>query len=197
MCQPIGIQVFATEIRSNLSLSEVDQLTQEKCKLPEWRRWEAVEMYISLRSIPVPILTVLWIRIRMDPERLPGYGSGIIVPDPAKYEEQINKNVISLWILDCVHCRTGRYLVGFSFWLNLRCFNFISKYRILKYVAWIRIRMDPELLSGSWTRKIQSWIRNKPFLILNTGTGISYRRQQIYFSERWNEWKWRYKVFFF
>ena len=33
----------------------------------------------------------------MDPELLPGSGSGIIVPDPdpAKYEEQI-KNVISL-----------------------------------------------------------------------------------------------------
>ena len=31
---------------------------------------------------------VLWIRIRMDPELLPGSGSGIIVPDPdpAKYE---------------------------------------------------------------------------------------------------------------
>ena len=28
--------------------------------------------------------TVLWIRIRMDPKLLPG--SGIIVPDPAKYE---------------------------------------------------------------------------------------------------------------
>ena len=30
----------------------------------------------------------------MDPELLPG--SGIIVPDPAKYELQINQNVISL-----------------------------------------------------------------------------------------------------
>ena len=31
---------------------------------------------------------VLWIRIRMDQELLPelGSGSGIIVPDPAKYE---------------------------------------------------------------------------------------------------------------
>ena len=29
---------------------------------------------------------VLRIRIRMDPELLPGSGSGIIVPDPAKYE---------------------------------------------------------------------------------------------------------------
>ena len=27
---------------------------------------------------------VLWIRIRMDPELLPGSGSGIKVPDPAK-----------------------------------------------------------------------------------------------------------------
>ena len=32
---------------------------------------------------------------------------------------------------------------------------------------WIRIRMDPELLPGSVTRKIQSWIRirNKSFRI--------------------------------
>ena len=30
---------------------------------------------------------VLWIRIRMGPELLPGSGSGIIVPDPAKYEK--------------------------------------------------------------------------------------------------------------
>ena len=33
-------------------------------------------------------VAVLWIRIRMDPELLPGSGSGIIVPDPepAKHE---------------------------------------------------------------------------------------------------------------
>ena len=39
-------------------------------------------------------------------------------------------------------------------------------------MAWIRIRMDPELLLGSGfgTRKIQSWIRirNKSFRIHNT-----------------------------
>ena len=35
-------------------------------------------------------------------------------------------------------------------------------------MAWIRIRMDPELLHGSGARKIQSWIRNKSFLIHNT-----------------------------
>ena len=53
----------------------------------------------------------------MDPDLLPGSGSGIIVPDPvpAKYEKQININIISLGILDCVFCRTGRYLVGSSF----------------------------------------------------------------------------------
>ena len=32
----------------------------------------------------LPLSPVLWIQIRMDPELLPG--SGIIVPDPAKYE---------------------------------------------------------------------------------------------------------------
>ena len=37
-------------------------------------------------------------------------------------------------------------------------------------MGWIRIRMDPELLPGSGTRKIQSWIRilNKSFRIHNT-----------------------------
>ena len=48
---------------------------------------------------------VLWIRIRMDPELLPGFGSGIIVPDPdllfriripLNMKEQISKNVNSL-----------------------------------------------------------------------------------------------------
>ena len=36
----------------------------------------------------VNLKAVLWIRIRMDPELLPGSGSGIIVPDPdpAKHE---------------------------------------------------------------------------------------------------------------
>ena len=33
---------------------------------------------------------------------------------------------------------------------------------------WIRIRMDPELLPGSGTRKIQSWIQNKSFRIHNS-----------------------------
>ena len=36
-------------------------------------------------------------------------------------------------------------------------------------MGWIRIRIDPELLPGSGTRKIQSWIRNKSFRIHNTG----------------------------
>ena len=39
----------------------------------------------------VMLKAVLWIRI--DPELLPG--SGIIVPDSAKYEKQIKKTVIS------------------------------------------------------------------------------------------------------
>ena len=48
----------------------------------------------------------------MDPEILPGSGSGIIVPDPAKYEKQINKNVTvflyEFWTVCSVYCRTGR-----------------------------------------------------------------------------------------
>ena len=35
-------------------------------------------------------------------------------------------------------------------------------------MGWIRIRMDPELLHGSETRKFQSWIRNTSFQIHNT-----------------------------
>ena len=39
-------------------------------------------------------------------------------------------------------------------------------------MGWIQIRMDTELLPGSGTRKIQSWIRtrNKSFWIRNTAT---------------------------
>ena len=41
-------------------------------------------------------------------------------------------------------------------------------------MGWIRICIDPELLPGSGTRKIQSWIRirNKTFRIHNTGYKI-------------------------
>ena len=34
---------------------------------------------------------VLWIRIRMDPELLPGSGSVIIVPDPDSAKERADK----------------------------------------------------------------------------------------------------------
>ena len=51
---------------------------------------DEVFSYNSLSGVFVDIWLdpVLWIRIRMDPELLPGSGSGIIVPDPdpAKYE---------------------------------------------------------------------------------------------------------------
>ena len=54
---------------------------------------------------------VLPIRIRMEPEILPG--SGIIVPDPdpaknvrAHYIIQFLFLILALWILDCVCCRT-------------------------------------------------------------------------------------------
>ena len=96
-------------------------------------------------------LVVLWIRIRMNLELLPGSGSGsrIIVPDPdpAKYEKQKNKNVISLWILDCMYCRTGRYLVDPSFWLNLKVFLFYFQIKVTEIIL---------LESGSWS----AWIRN-------------------------------------
>ena len=60
-----------------------------------------------------------------------------------------------------------------SFCMNLikACFCIISDYTYIIYIGWIRIRirMDPELLPGSGTRKIQSRIRNKSFRIHNTG----------------------------
>ena len=44
-----------------------------------------------MRFQPFAVLyRVLWIRIRMDPELLPG--SGIIVPDPAKSESAYKYN---------------------------------------------------------------------------------------------------------
>ena len=56
-------------------------------------------LWIRIQGEKIEEITqVLRIRIRMDPELLPGSESGIIVPDPdpAKYEKQINKTVISL-----------------------------------------------------------------------------------------------------
>ena len=56
--------------------------------------------------------------------------------------------------------------------LNLRWYFYYFQI-YLNNMGWIRIRIDPELLSGSesGTRKIQSWIRlrNKSFRIRNTG----------------------------
>ena len=42
----------------------------------------------------------------------------------------------------------------------------VPDYTYLINISWIR--MDPELLPGSGTWKIQSWIRNKSFRIHNT-----------------------------
>ena len=45
-------------------------------------------------------------------------------------------------------------------------------------MAWIRIRMGPEILPGSGTRKIQSWIRirNISFRIHNTATNAEKKK---------------------
>ena len=50
------------------------------------------------------------------------------------------------------------------------CFCIFPDYIYLINIGWIQIRIDPELLPGSGTRKIQSWIRirNKSFRIHNT-----------------------------
>ena len=49
----------------------------------------------------------------------------------------------------------------------------------------IRIRMDPELLPGSGTQKIQSWIRirNKSFRIHNTGYKLKVKWTAHEFKE--------------
>ena len=56
--------------------------------------------------------------------------------------------------------------------IEFKVFFTISKYaveplRYLNNMVWIRIRVDPELLPGSGTQEIQSWIqiRNKSFRI--------------------------------
>ena len=55
-----------------------------------------MKIFKSLRLIALT-RAVLWIRIRMDPELLPGSGSGIIVPDsdPAKSERADKKKLNS------------------------------------------------------------------------------------------------------
>ena len=94
-------------------------------------------------------------------------------------KEQINKNVIFLWILDFVYCRTEVWnriwQIDDRIFFTIE-FKVVYNFQIyLKNMGWIRIRMDQELLPGSGyesgTRKTQSWIRirNKSFRIHNTG----------------------------
>ena len=54
--------------------------------------------------------------------------------------------------------------------IEFKVFFLISKYSYLNNMGWIRIRMNPELLTGSEAQKIQSWIRiqNKSFRIHNS-----------------------------
>ena len=54
---------------------------------------DKIKILKSFCSNLIKIRVVLWIRIRMHPELLPG--SGIKVLDPAKVKEQINKTVNS------------------------------------------------------------------------------------------------------
>ena len=56
-------EIIGIRIRHNAESKNLSQFKAELC---------------SLRQLKA----VLWIRIRMDPELLPGSGSGIFVPDP-------------------------------------------------------------------------------------------------------------------
>ena len=60
--------------------------------IPIWRPY----IFISGRSVAFSTISCTYVlesvfRIRMDPELLPGSGSGIIVLDPAKMKELIDK----------------------------------------------------------------------------------------------------------
>ena len=60
--------------------------------------------------------------------------------------------------------------VGFFFLIEFKVFFYYFSIYLIN-IGWIQVRicMDPELLPGSVTQKIQSWIRNKSFRIINTG----------------------------
>ena len=78
----------------------------------------------------------------MDPE--------FLFPDPAKYEKQINKIVISQWFFDFVYCRTGRFLLDSSFSLIFEVFFLFPNIVYLNFM--VCIRMDPELFS--WMKNL-------------------------------------------
>ena len=75
----------------------------------------------------------------MNPELFPGSGIMVLVPVVLNREWQI---VVMILLFEFKGC-----------------FCIISDFTCLINTGWIRIRMDPELLPGSGTRKIQSWIR--------------------------------------
>ena len=67
----------------------------------KWRqKWST--LWLTTKKVITSVVDSDPVAIRMDPELLPGSGIIVLDSDPAKYEKHINKNVISLWILDCV-----------------------------------------------------------------------------------------------
>ena len=46
------------------------------------REWQIVVKILLFDYFEIYLINIGWIRIRMDPELLPGSGSGIKVPDP-------------------------------------------------------------------------------------------------------------------
>ena len=94
-------------------------------------------------------------------------------------KEQINKNVISLWILDFVYCRT---VVWNRKWQIVDRFFFMIEFKVVIYIfqiylnniGWIRIRMDPEL-----------WLDPDPELgkfRARSGSGINHWDPQHWFK---------------
>ena len=77
------------------------------------------EIFPYLKSLLRP---VLWIRIRMDPE--------LLFRIQLNMKEQISKNVISLWILDFVYCRT---VVWNRKWQIVDRFFFLIEFKVVLF----------------------------------------------------------------
>ena len=132
-----------------------------------------------------------WIRnFCLDPELLFRFRIRI----QQNMKEEINKNVIS-------HLRpvnSGRFVLeGCTLYssmeqkmadrqqillllIQFKVFFFYNFQIYLNNVGWSRIRMDPELLPGSGTQKVQSWIRNKSFRIRKTDISYNYNGGNSY-----------------
>ena len=155
-----------TVLLVNQALSEVDRqelggVGGRKHLLPHLVEALPVEKLTGLKS-------VLWIRIRLDPECFPGSGSGIICFG-SRYSK--TKNKINLFALIVQKFQWIDPLKWYKFWL------------IIKYLKKM-FQFCFEIIgvgSGFWTQKSRCRLRNRSF----RSSQHWLKQSQNYFSKVW------------